>query len=56
MGHSFDMLTFDFLLKLPQPFTGLFFWFNLINIPIFSIYYTHIYISVQILIIFKKKS
>ena len=24
MGHSFDMLTFDFLLKLPQPFTGLF--------------------------------
>ena len=25
MGHSFDMLTFDFLLKLPQPVTGLFF-------------------------------
>ena len=25
MGHSFDMLTFDFLLKPPQPFTGLFF-------------------------------
>ena len=25
MGHSFDMLTFDFLLKLPQPITGLFF-------------------------------
>ena len=25
MGHSFDILTFDFLLKLPQPFTGLFF-------------------------------
>ena len=24
MGHFFDMLTFDFLLKLPQPFTGLF--------------------------------
>ena len=24
MGHSFDMLTFDFLLKLPQPLTGLF--------------------------------
>ena len=24
MGHSFDMLTFDFLLKPPQPFTGLF--------------------------------
>ena len=24
MGHSFDMLTFDFLLKLPQPVTGLF--------------------------------
>ena len=22
MGHSFDMLTFDFLLKPPQPFTG----------------------------------
>ena len=25
MGHSFDMLTFDFLLKPPQPVTGLFF-------------------------------
>ena len=25
MVHSFDMLTFDFLLKLPQPITGLFF-------------------------------
>ena len=25
MGHSFDMLTFDFLLKPPQPITGLFF-------------------------------
>ena len=25
MAHSFDMLTFDFLLKPPQPFTGLFF-------------------------------
>ena len=25
MGHSCDMLTFDFLLKPPQPFTGLFF-------------------------------
>ena len=25
MGHSFDMLTFDLLLKLPQPITGLFF-------------------------------
>ena len=25
MGHSFDMLTFDFLLKLLQPITGLFF-------------------------------
>ena len=24
MGHSFDMLTFDFLLKPPQPVTGLF--------------------------------
>ena len=24
MGHSFDMLTFDFLLKPPQSFTGLF--------------------------------
>ena len=24
MAHSFDMLTFDFLLKPPQPFTGLF--------------------------------
>ena len=24
MGHSFDILTFDFLLKLPQPVTGLF--------------------------------
>ena len=24
MGHSFDMLTFDFLLKPPQPITGLF--------------------------------
>ena len=24
MGHSFDMLIFDFLLKPPQPFTGLF--------------------------------
>ena len=23
-GSFFDMLTFDFLLKLPQPFTGLF--------------------------------
>ena len=28
MGHSFDMLTFDFLLKPPQPFTGLFFFLN----------------------------
>ena len=27
MGHSFDMLIFDFLLKLPQPITGLFFLF-----------------------------
>ena len=27
MGHSFDMLTFDFLLKPPQPVTGLFFGF-----------------------------
>ena len=26
MGHSFDMLTFDFLLKPPQPITGLFFF------------------------------
>ena len=26
MAHSFDMLTFDFLLKPPQPFTGLFFF------------------------------
>ena len=25
MGHSFDILTFDFLLKPPQPVTGLFF-------------------------------
>ena len=24
MGHSFDILTFDFLLKPPQPITGLF--------------------------------
>ena len=24
MGHSFDMLTFHFLLKPPQPITGLF--------------------------------
>ena len=24
MGHPFDMLTFDFLLKLPQPIAGLF--------------------------------
>ena len=24
MGHSFDMLTFDFLFKPPQPVTGLF--------------------------------
>ena len=24
-GHSFDILTFDFLLKPPQPSTGLFF-------------------------------
>ena len=24
MGHFFDMLTFDSLLKLPQPFTWLF--------------------------------
>ena len=24
MSHSFDMLTFDFLLKPPQPVTGLF--------------------------------
>ena len=24
MHHFFDMLTFDFLLKPPQPFTGLF--------------------------------
>ena len=24
MGHSFDMLTFDFLLKPPQPITGFF--------------------------------
>ena len=24
MGHSFDMLTFDFFLKPPQPVTGLF--------------------------------
>ena len=31
MGHSFDMLTFDFLLKPPQPITGLF----LISILIF---------------------
>ena len=28
MGHSFDMLTFDFLLKPSQPFTGLFFYFH----------------------------
>ena len=28
MGHSFDMLTFDFLLKPPQPVTGLFFNFS----------------------------
>ena len=27
MAHSFDMLTFDFLLKPPQPFTGLFLYF-----------------------------
>ena len=26
MAHSFDILTFDFLLKPPQPFTGLFFY------------------------------
>ena len=25
MAHSFDMLTFHFLLEPPQPFTGLFF-------------------------------
>ena len=29
MGHSFDMLTFDFLLKPPQPVTGLFFSFSI---------------------------
>ena len=28
MSHSFDMLTFDFLLKPPQPVTGLFFKFT----------------------------
>ena len=28
MGHSFDMLTFDFLLKPPQPITGLFLMFG----------------------------
>ena len=27
MGHSFDILRFDFLLKPPQPITGLFFIF-----------------------------
>ena len=32
MGHSFDMLTFDFLLKPPQPFTGLFFFCRLIRL------------------------
>ena len=43
MGHSFDMLTFDFLLKPPQPFTGLFLAIKPMckvlknfNIPIFS--------------------
>ena len=29
MGHSFDMLTFDFLLKPPQPVTGLFLNFQM---------------------------
>ena len=29
MGHSFDMLTFDFLLKPPQPVTGLFLYKNI---------------------------
>ena len=31
MGHSFDMLTFDFLLKPPQPVTGLFLFHALIS-------------------------
>ena len=31
MGHSFDMLTFDFLLKPPQPITGLFFSVFIMN-------------------------
>ena len=34
MGHSFDMLTFDFFLKLPQPITGLFFMFIRLLNPI----------------------
>ena len=33
MGHSFDMLTFDFLLKPPQPITGLF--LSLSSVPEF---------------------
>ena len=33
MGHSFDMLTFDFLLKPPQPVTGLFFTIILYAYP-----------------------
>ena len=32
MGHSFDMLTFDFLLKPPQPVTGLFLQFGLLQL------------------------
>ena len=32
MAHSFDMLTFDFLLKPPQPFTGLFLIYNTVKV------------------------
>ena len=32
MGHSFDMLTFDFLLKPPQPVTGLFLTIDILYI------------------------
>ena len=45
MGHSFDMLTFDFLLKLPQPVTGLFFkkiWktWVLFEVPLIPLFWT----------------
>ena len=53
MGHSFDMLTFDFLLKPPRPVTGLFFIYHILRkeqfwlIIIRHLIYHHIYMIIE---------